>query len=163
MPMSESEEHVRTQKALDRIASWAKGLAAGKNPDGGENIAFGLTRQGGGLILDSFFGGGDCTPFVASGKRGVLHSQPPPAPPASVYFVDSSNNLVEVPITLTVDLNSGVVTVQGTFPSLPPKLEFKMEFLKQFDGESGDSILFYSDTSKDNAGYVIDFTLVASS
>ncbi len=163
MATTESQEHARTQKALDRITEWAKALASGHTPDGGENIAFSLTRQGGGLILDSFIGGGDCTPFTPSGKRGILHSQPPPSSPSTAWFIDSSSSSLQVPFTLTVDLNHATVTLQGAFPNIPSTLDFHLEFFKQFDGPMGDSILFYSDKSSDNAGYVINFVLVASS
>ena len=63
----------QTEKGLDEITRWARELAAGGNPDGGENITFAIARQGSHTITNAFLTEGDCTPFVPSGKRGTLH------------------------------------------------------------------------------------------
>jgi len=66
----------QTEKALDEITRWVRELAAGGNPDGGENIGFAIARQGSHMVTNAFLTEGDCTPFVPSGKRGTLHNQP---------------------------------------------------------------------------------------
>jgi hypothetical protein len=70
MVETEKHEHALTLKALETLTKW------GKDPtvDGGENIAFSLSRQG--APSDAFLGIGDCTPFTPTGKRGILHGQP---------------------------------------------------------------------------------------
>lgn len=158
---TEKHEHAMTQKALDTLAKW------GKNPntDGGENIAFSLSREG--APGDAFLGTGDCTPFTASGKRGVLHGQPPGftgAPTAYVIdFSGSSPAVDQLPFTFSFDLNTGKVALNGAFPGTSPNLNFSVEYFKQFDGNGGENILFYSEKSSDNAGYVIALQLVAAS
>jgi len=37
-------------------------------------------------------------------------------------------------------------------------LEFELEFLKAFTGQGGKNLLFYSEKTSDNAGYVINFS-----
>jgi|SRR5271165_572990 len=159
--MTEKHEHALTQKALDTLTTW------GKNPniDGGENIAFSLSRQG--APSDAFLGLGDCTPFTPSGKRGTLHGQPVGDTGAPIaYFDDFSTSPVtvnQVPFTFSFDLNKGKVSMSGAFPGLPANLDFTVEYFKEFEGNDGKNILFYSDKSSDNAGYVIAVQLVAAS
>jgi hypothetical protein len=158
---TEKHEHAMTQKALDTLAKW------GKDPstDGGENIAFSVSREG--APGDAFLGTGDCTPFTASGKRGVLHGQPPGSTGApTAYVIDfsgSSPAVNQLPFTFSFDLNTGKVAINGAFPGTSPNLNFSVEYFKQFDGNGGENILFYSEKSSDNAGYVIALQLVAAS
>jgi hypothetical protein len=162
MPVTEKQEHVRTEKALDTLTKW------GKNPgfDGGENINFSVSRQG--APSDAFLAFGDCTPFTPSGKRGTLKGQAPGNTGAPVAYFDNfggvTATLQQVPCTFSFDLNTGKVHLAGPFPNgLPSKLEFRVEYFKEFDGAGGENILFYSDQSSDNAGYVIGLQLVAAS
>ena len=162
MPVTEKQEHVRTEKALDTLTKW------GKNPgfDGGENINFSVSRQG--APSDAFLAFGDCTPFTPSGKRGTLKGQAPGNTGAPVAYFDNfggvTATLQQVPCTFSFDLNTGKVRLAGPFPNgLPSKLEFRVEYFKEFDGAGGENVLFYSDQSSDNAGYVIAMQLVAAS
>lgn len=156
MAVTEKHEHALTQRALDTLAKW------GKDPtiDGGENIAFSLARQG--APSDAFIGLGDCTPFTPSGKRGVLQGQPSASTGAPVaYFVIPA--FAEVPFTFSFDLNEGKVSLQGAFSNLPPTLSFTVEYIEEFDGNDGKNMLFHSEETSDNAGYVIALQLVAAS
>lgn len=161
MPVTEKHEHALTQKALDTLTKW------GKNPntDGGENIAFSLSRQG--APSDAFLATGDCTPFTPSGARGTLKGQPVNSTGAPIAYFDNFGGTTvtinQVPCTFAFDLNSGKVSLTGSFPNLPGTLEFSVEYFKEFDGAGGENILFYSDKSSDNAGYVIALQLVAAS
>jgi hypothetical protein len=139
----------------------------GKNPniDGGENIAFSLSRQG--APGDAFLATGDCTPFTPSGAHGTLHGQPAGDTGAPVaYFDDFSGStpaLTPVACTFAFDLNSRTVALTGAFPDLPATLHFTVEFLKSFDGGGGKNMLLGSATSSDHAGYVLAVQLVAAS
>jgi hypothetical protein len=157
MATTEKHEQALTQKALDRLTTW------GKNPniDGGENIGFSVSRQG--APSDSFVALGDCTPFTPTGKRGILNGQPSGSTGQPVAYIYGGGSTVSVPCTFSFDLNTGTVTLAGAFPSLPATLDFRVEYFKQFDGAGGENILFYSDESSDNAGYVIAVQLVAAS
>ena len=160
MTTIEHHEHARTEEALEELTSW------GRNPnsDGGENIAFSVSRQG--APSDAFLATGDCTPFTPQGSRGVLHGQPSGATGAPVaYFIDFGIPLSvnQVPCTFSFDLNSGKVTLTGAFPGLPSSLEFNVEFDKRFDGAGGDNVLFHSEKTSDHAGYVIAVQHVAAS
>jgi hypothetical protein len=158
---TEKHEHTLTQKALDTLTTW------GKNPniDGGENIGFSVSRQG--APSDAFLGMGDCTPFTPSGKRGTLKGQPVGFTGQPVAYFDdfsgSTPTVKQVPFIFAFDLNSGKVTLNGAFPGLPATLDFQVEFLKEFDGNDGKNIVFYSDKTSDNAGYVIALQLVGAS
>lgn len=162
MAVTEKHEHALTQKALDTLTKW------GKNPstDGGENIAFSVSRQG--APSDAFLAIGDCTPFTPGGKRGTLNGQAPGDTGAPIAYFDNFGGAVptvqQVPCTFSFDLNTGKVHLNGAFPNgLPSNLEFRVEYFKQFDGNGGENILFYSDQASDNAGYVIAMQLVAAS
>ena len=160
MTVTEHQERARTEEALEELASW------GRNPnsDGGENIAFSVSRQG--APSDAFLAIGDCTPFTQQGSRGVLHGQPPADTGAPVaYFIDFGSPLSvnQVPCTFSFDLNYGKVTLTGSFPGLPSSLDFTVEFDKRFDGADGDNILFHSEKTSDHAGYVIAMQHVAAS
>ena len=160
MTTIEHHEHARTEEALEELTSW------GRNPnsDGGENIAFSVSRQG--APSDAFLAVGDCTPFTPQGSRGVLGGQPSGGTGAPVaYFIDFGIPLSvnQVPCTFSFDLNSGKVTLTGAFPSLPSSLEFNVEFDKRFDGADGDNVLFHSEKTSDHAGYVIAVQHVAAS
>jgi hypothetical protein len=161
MPVTEKHEHALTQKALDTLTKW------GKNPniDGGENIAFSLSRQG--APSDAFMANGDCTPFTPSGKRGTLKGQGPGLTGAPIAYFDDFSGAVptvnQVPCTFAFDLNAGKVTLTGAFPGLPSTLSFTVEYRKEFDGADGDNLLFVSESASDNAGYVIAVQLVAAS
>jgi hypothetical protein len=160
MTTTEHHEHARTQEALEELTSW------GRNPnsDGGENIAFSVSRQG--APSDAFLATGDCTPFTPQGSRGVLNGQPPGGTGAPVaYFIDFGIPLSvnQVPCTFSFDLNSGKVTLTGAFPGLPSSLEFNVEFDKRFDGAGGDNVVFHSEKTSDHAGYVIAVQHVAAS
>jgi hypothetical protein len=105
---------------------------------------------------DAFLAIGDCTPFTPQGSRGVLNGQPAGDTGAPVaYFIDfgSSPSVNQVPCTFSFDLNSGKVTLAGSFPNLPPSL----------DGAGGENILFHSEKTSDHAGYIIAVQLVAAS
>ena len=161
MPVTEKHEHALTQKALDTLTTW------GKDPgtDGGENINFSVSRQG--APSDAFLAIGDCTPFTPSGKRGTLHGQPVGNTGAPIAYFDDFGGTVPkldlVPCTFAFDLNAGKVTLNGAFPNLPATLDFTVEFQKEFDGAGGKNILFTSEKTSDNAGYVITIQLVAAS
>ena len=162
MPVTtEKHEHALTQKALDILTTW------GKNPniDGGENIAFSVSRQG--APSDAFLATGDCTPFTPVGHRGILNGQPAASTGAPIAYFDDFSAAVpliqQVPCTFSFDLNDGKVTLKGAFPNLPPTLHFRVEYFKEFQGADGKNIVFYSDESSDNAGYVIALQLVAAS
>jgi hypothetical protein len=160
MTVTEHQEHARTEEALEELASW------GRNPnsDGGENIAFSVSRQG--APSDAFLAIGDCTPFTPQGSRGVLNGQPPGGTGAPVaYFIDFGIPLSvnQVACTFSFDLNRGKVTLTGSFPGLPSSLDFTVEFDKRFDGADGDNILFHSEKTSDHAGYVVAMQHVAAS
>jgi len=160
-PQTETKEHAATQRALDRLTQW------GKNPntDGGESIAFSLSRQG--APSDALLVTGDCTPFTPSGHRGTLNGQAPGATGAPIgYVVDFSGTTVgvkQVPCTFSFDLNKGKVSINGAFPGLPSPLDFTVEYIKEFDGAGGENLLFHSEKASDNAGYIIAVELVAAS
>ena len=164
MAETESHEHARTQEVLETLTKW------GRDPstDGGENIGFSVSRQG--APSDAFMAMGDCTPFTPTGSRGILNGQPPGFTGAPVaYFIDFSGSpgspltVNQVPFTFSFDLNTGKVTLAGSFPNLPPSLDFTVEFAKEFDGAGGENLLFYSQKTSDHAGYVIAVQLVAAS
>jgi hypothetical protein len=161
MAKTERREHALTKKALDTLTSW------GKNPniDGGENIAFSLSRQG--APSDAFLGVGDCTPFTRTGRRGILKGQPVGSTGAPVaYFDDFSGSvptLTQIPFTFSFNLNTGKVSLAGSFPDLPAQVSFTVEYLKKFVDDAGKNIVFCSDKTSDNAGYVIAIQLVAAS
>jgi hypothetical protein len=158
---TEKQERAKTRRALDTLADW------GRDPgsDGGENVAFSLVRQGG--LSNAFQVSGDCTPFTASGARGVLHGQPAGdtgAPAAYVVDLSSSTPTVdEIPCTFDFDLNAGSVTLAGAFPGTASTLTFHVERLKGFDDPGvGDTVLFCSQTSSDHSGYVLAVCHVAA-
>ena len=156
MAVTEKHEHALTQRALDTLAKWGKD----PNVDGGENIAFSLAREG--APSDAFIGLGDCTPFTPSGKRGVLHGQPAASTGApAAYFVVPA--FAQVPFTFSFDLNKSEVSLNGAFPNLSPNLTFMVEYIREFDGNGGKNILFHSEETSDNAGYVIALQLVGAS
>jgi len=152
----------QTEKALDEITHWARELAAGGSPDGGVNITFAIARQGSHTINNAFLTEGDCTPFVPSGKRGKLHNQPPPQPAPVAYFITGTGGVDQVPLAMEADLNTGTVTLKGTFPEIAPKLECRLEYLERFTDEIGKNIVFYSKSDKpaDKAGYISTFSLI---
>jgi hypothetical protein len=160
--------NAQTVKALDEITGWARAFAAGGDP-GGENITFAIARQGSHTFTNAFLTEGDCTqPFVASGERGTLHNQPPPAPAPVAYFITGAAGagaVDQVPLTFEVDLNTGTVTLKGAFPEIAPTLEFELDYLERFTDESGKNIAFYSksDKPKDKAGYISVFCLIGAS
>jgi hypothetical protein len=156
---TEKHEHALTEKALERLTKW------GKNPnsDGGENIAFSLSRQG--APSDAFLGTGDCTPFTPSGTRGILKGQPVGDTGAPVAFFDNFGNpptLDQVPFQFSFDLNNGRVSLSGAFPNLPGNLEFTVEYLKEFSDADGFNVLFYSERTSDDSGYIIALQHVAA-
>jgi hypothetical protein len=161
MAPTEQHEHAATQKALDKLTKW------GKNPgtDGGENIGFSVSRQG--APSDAFMGMGDCTPFTPSGARGTLNGQAVGRTGAPVAYINnfggSTVSVNQVPFTFSFDLNTGKVTLAGAFPGLASSLNFTVEYFKEFDGAGGENIVFTSDKTSDNAGYVIALQLVGAS
>ena len=158
MAVTESQEHTMTQKALDTLTTWGKD----PNAAGGENIAFSLSRQG--APSDAFMALGDCTPFIPSGRRGILNGQPAGDTGAPIaYFDDFSGNPVvvnQVPCKFSFDLNSGKVSLNGAFPALPANLNFTVEYIREFVGEGGKNLLFHSEKTSDDAGYIIALQLV---
>jgi hypothetical protein len=161
MTVTGHEEHVLTEEALERLTRW------GRNPnsDGGENIAFSVSRQGAPTASGAFLVMGDCTPFTPHGHRGILNGQPVADTGAPVaYFIDFGIPLSvnQVPCTFSFDLNNGKVTLAGSFPSLPPSLDFTVEFDKRFQDADGYNIIFHSGKTSDEAGYVIAVQHVAA-
>jgi hypothetical protein len=152
-----------TENALNEITRWARGLAAGGNPDGGENITFAIARQGSHTIMNAFLTEGDCTPFVPSGARGTLHNQPPPLPAPVAYFITSTPGVDQVPVAMEADLNAGTVTLTGSFPEIASTLHYQLEYLETFVDDVGKNIVFYSKSNKpdDKAGYISTFCLVS--
>jgi len=161
MAITEKHEHVLTQKALDTLTTWGKDPVAA----GGENITFSVSRQG--APSDAFMANGDCTPFTPSGKRGTLKGQPVGDTGAPIAYFDDFGGAVPkldlVPCSFAFDLNAGKVTLNGAFPGLPGTLDFTVEYQKEFVGAGGKNILFTSEKTSDNAGYVIAIQLVAAS
>ena len=163
MTETERHEHARTDEALETLTRW------GRDPgtDGGENIVFGVARQG--APGDAFLALGDCTPFTPSGSRGTLHGQPAGSTGApAACFVGFGGQagpatVNQVPCTFSFDLNTSKVTLGGSFPGLPSSLDFTVEFAKRFDGSGGENMLFHSEKASDQAGYVITIQLVAAS
>ena len=159
---TEQQEHVRTERALDKITRW------GRDPvrSGGENITFSVVRQGASTPSDAFVACGDCTPFTPSGHRGTLNGQPPGLTGEPMaYFLDfggSAVSVVTVPCQFAFDLNKGRVSLQGAFAGLPSTLRFTVEFAKEFEGGGGRNILFSSESPSDSAGYVLVVQLVAA-
>jgi hypothetical protein len=152
-------EHVRTEEALETLTRWGRD----PNSDGGENIAFSVSRQG--APSDAFLVIGDCTPFTPQGGRGVLNGQPPGDTGAPVaYFIDFGIPLSvnQVAGTFSFDLNSGKVTLTGSFPNLPSSLDFAVEFDQRFQGAGGYTILFHSGKTSDHSGYLIAVQHVAA-
>src|SRR5437868_3868308 len=101
-----------------------------------------------------------------AGNRGTLNGQPSGTGEPVAYFIDfsgSSPTVNQVPCTFSFDLNSGTVTLAGSFPNLPSSLDFTVEYAKRFDGAGGENLLFYSEKTSDHAGYVIAVELVAAS
>lgn len=150
VPMTtEKHEHALTEKALERLTEW------GKNPNsyGGENIGFSVCRQG--APSDAFVALGDCTPFTPAGKRGILNGQPAADTGAPLVIFDDYN-ASSIPFLFSFDLNSGRVSLSGAFPNLPNDLHFTVEYLKEFTGAGGFNILFYSEKSSDNSGYILE-------
>jgi len=154
-------EHHETEKALEELTKW------GKNPniDGGENINFSTSRQG--APSDAFLAFGDCTNFTPGGKRGTLNGAKVGNTGAPLAFFDNFGGTVAVlqqlPCTFSFDLNNGKVTLSGAFPNLPGTLSFHVAYLKTFDGAGGKNIMFYSEKTSDNAGYIIAMQLVGAS
>ena len=161
MAQTETHEHALTQKALDTLAAW------GKNPntDGGENIIFSLSRQG--APSDAFLATGDCTPFTPTAPRGILNGQPAGSTGAPIVYFDdfsvSPPSIKQVPLTFSFNLNSGKVSLNGAFPSLPGNLDFTVEYISEFDAAGGKNILFHSEKTSDQAGYVMAVQLVGAS
>src|ERR1700722_5664806 len=122
----------QTEDALNEITRWARELSAGGSPDGGVNITFAIARQGSHTITNAFLTEGDCTPFVPSGKRGTLHNQPPPLAAPVAFFITSARGVDQVPLAMEADLNSGTVTLKGSFPESASTLEYRLEYLEQF-------------------------------
>ncbi len=159
-PGTEKYEHAETEKALETLTKW------GKNPniDGGESIGFSVSRQG--APSDAFMGLGDYTPFTPSGHRGTLKSQPVGNTGAPIAYFDILGvppAMNPVPFTFAFDLNTGKVSMNGAFPGLPANLDFRVEYLKEFDGAGGKNIVFTSDKTSDHAGYVLAVQLVGAS
>ena len=160
MTVTEHQEHVRTEEALQTLTTWGRDVGT----DGGENITFSVSRQG--APGDAFLAIGDCTPFTPQGSRGILNGQPPGDTGAPVaYFTDFGSPLSvnQVPCTFSFDLNTGKVTLTGLFPGLPSSLDFSVEFDKMFDSAGGENILFHSEKTSDDAGYIITVELVGAS
>jgi hypothetical protein len=107
---------------------------------------------------DAFLALGDCTPFTPSGSRGTLNGQPvgfTGAPAACfVSFGGQAGpaTVNQVPCTFSFDLNTGKVTLGGSFPDLPSSLDFTVEFVHRFDGSGGENMLFHSEKTSDHAG-----------
>ena len=160
MAETEKHEHHLTQKALDKLAVWGNNVGI----YGGENIAFSLSRQG--APSDAFLCTGDCTPFTPSGKRGTLNGQPSGDTGApAAYFIDFTHTtlgVIQVPCTFSFDLNLGKVSLNGAFPNLPANLDFTVEYAREFSGNDGYNILFHSEKTSDNAGYIITLQHVAA-
>lgn len=64
---------------------------------------------------------------------------------------------------VSFDLNSGKVTLTGSFPNLPSSLDFTVEFDQRIQGAGGYNILFHSEKTSDRAGYLITAQQVAAS
>jgi len=110
---------------------------------------------------------GDCTPFTPTGKRGILKGQPAGSTGEPIAYFDdfsgSSPTVNQVPFTFSFNLNTAKVSLSGPFPNLSTTLDFTVEYLKEFDGGGGKNVVFYSEKTSDNAGYVIAIQLVAAS
>ena len=78
--------------------------------------------------MNAFLTEGDCTPFVPSGKRGTLHNQPPPLAAPVAFFITSARGVEQVPLAMEADLNSGTVTLKGSFPESASTLEYRLEY-----------------------------------
>lgn len=152
-----------TQRALDTLDKWGRDPAS----DGGENIVFSLSRQG--APSDAILVTGDCTSYAPSAneRRGILKGQPAGDIGAPVAYYDNfsgtSPALQQIPCTFSFDLDTGTVTLNGTFPGSAMRVSFTVRYLKEFVGAGGRNILFYSPASSDDAGYLIAMQLVGAS
>jgi hypothetical protein len=157
---TERRERTRTEHALNTVTGWGRD----PNGEGGENIGFSVVRQG--APSDAFLATGDCTPFTPGGSRGTLHGQPAGDTGEPVAYFDdfggSTPTIDQVPCTFAFDLNTGTVTLSGAFPGLASSLSFGVAFFKEFEGAGGTNIVFTSDTSSDQAGYVLAVQLVGA-
>jgi hypothetical protein len=97
----------------------------------------------------------------------MLKGQPAGSTGQPVAYIDNfggvSPTLNQVPFTFAFDLNTGKVSLNGAFPGLPANLDFTVEYFKEFDGAGGKNIVFYSDKTSDDAGYVSALQLVGAS
>ena len=146
----EKHEHQATAHALDTLANW---MRSGTN----EGISFEIARLTYDLFTDSFLGGGDCSLFTASGKRGTLQSQL-----SNAYLLSSSGGVPQsFAINLSFDLNTAQVTGTWTYPGGQVQSStFTLEFFKQFASVTGKVLLFYADHSSDDAAYSLSFLLL---
>jgi hypothetical protein len=151
---TEAQEHKATTKALDEITAYVK-------PGTNEGISWTLSRLTDDLFGDSFLAGGDATPFTPSGKRGTLHGQL-----STAWLLSGGGGAAAptiVPITMTFDLNEGVVKLSWTPPGEAAKdVTFKVELYKNITGspDASQILVFNADTASDDAAYALTLMLL---
>src|SRR5437763_5591842 len=92
-----------TRKALDKLAKW---LAPGSEHEG---ISFQITRLTDPVTGGSLTGGGDCSIFKPSGKRGSLESQ---GAVALLLEGGADGPSQSIGVKVLFDLNKNVATLE---------------------------------------------------
>jgi hypothetical protein len=147
---SERTEHRDTEHALTQIFDY---ISPGTN----EGISFSLSRLTDDLFADSFLAGGDISQFTASGRRGTIHSQL-----SNGYVLASAGGApAEFPVSLTVDLNTGVASGNWTLPDgTAQSPSFDLQHVKTVNRPEGIMQLFVGETSSDDGAYSVALLLI---
>jgi hypothetical protein len=151
---TEKQEHTATLRALNDIHAY---IAPGTN----EGISWTMSRLTLDLFGDSFTGGGDASLFTPSGKRGSIASQE-----SNTFFImnSASGNVVQpTSLSMTFDLNDGVVSLKWIDPSTGSQstATFTAE-LSQRNAPPGLGVTFVfgADSPSDGAGYSLVLALL---
>jgi len=147
---TERTEHQRTEHALREVFDY---ISPGTN----EGISFVISRLTDDLFTDSFLGGGDISLFTASGRRGVIRSQQ-----SNGSTLDSAGGApAQFPLTLELDLNSGEASGSWTLPNgIAQTSSFRLLFVKSAAGPKGNTLMFGSDSTSDDAAYSLTLVLI---
>jgi hypothetical protein len=140
-----------TRKALDKLAKW---LAPGSEHEG---ISFQITRLTDPLTGGSLIGGGDCSIFTPSGKRGSLESQG-----AVAFLLDGASEGLSQSIGVKVlfDLNKNVATVEWS-PSPGAGAIRASNFALALDASTKkNTFFFHGANASDGASYAVTFALL---
>jgi hypothetical protein len=148
--MATKTETDGTKKALDALAKW---LAPGNK---NEAINFQITRLTDPMTGGSLVGGGDCSKFTPSGKRGRLQSQS-----AIGYVLDSIDDGFSegAGINVFFDLNNNVVTL--VLPVRRGEDPIRRTFALRLDAATNDNTFFFHGVNaSDVASYAVTFALL---